>query len=98
MIHISLPAGTPTWIAILALVGGVLLGLALALVRLVRAVLPDTPAERLSWWKAFWKYRRDLRQDRWRRRQEQQARTQYSRPNHAISTNPRHQKPEMRQP
>ena len=69
MIHVSLPPGAPTWVVGLSLAGAVLIGLSYCLVRLVRAALPDAPAERLDWWKAFWRYRRDLRRDRWRRRE-----------------------------
>jgi hypothetical protein len=74
VIHISLPAGAPAWVVGVSLAGVVLTGLAYCLVRLVRAVLPDTSTERLYWWEAFWKYRRDLRNDRWARQELRRAR------------------------
>jgi hypothetical protein len=80
MIHVSLPAGTPQWIIVLSFIGTVLIGLCYVLARLVRAALPETPAERLNWWKDYWKHRRDLRRDRWRRRDQRRMRRHSSQP------------------
>lgn len=72
--HISLPAGAPTWAVGLSLLCPVLVTLIYGLGRLARAVLPDTSAERLAWWKYYWQYRRDLRRDRWKQREQRWAR------------------------
>lgn len=74
MIHIGLPAGTPAWIIGISLAGVLLIGLIYGLVRLVRAALPATSAERLNWWRYYWEHRRDLRHDRWRRRDQRRLR------------------------
>jgi hypothetical protein len=37
-------------------------------------MLPDNSADRLSWWTQYWSHRRELRHDRWKRRDEQRAR------------------------
>jgi hypothetical protein len=41
------------WVIGLALAATLALGMLFGLVKLVRAALPDTPAERLDWWKYF---------------------------------------------
>jgi hypothetical protein len=79
VVRISLPPGAPTWLVGLSLAGILLVGLVYALVRLVRVALPDSPAERLDWWKSFWRHRRDLRHDRWRRRDQRRVRHRSSR-------------------
>jgi hypothetical protein len=73
VIHVSLPAGTPLWWVILSCIGIIILGVIYGLVRLVRVLLPDTSADRLSWWLHYWEHRRELRQDRWKRQDERQA-------------------------
>jgi hypothetical protein len=72
--HITLPAGAPTWTVGLSILGPMLIALVYGLVRLARATLPDTPAERLAWWRYYWQYRRDLRRDRWKQREQRWAR------------------------
>jgi hypothetical protein len=76
MIHVGLPTGAPMWLV------GIFLASAL-LVGLVRALLPQTPAERLDWWKSYWQYRRALRRDRWRRHEQRRAERHALRPLHA---------------
>jgi hypothetical protein len=88
VIHISLPAGTPMWLVGVSLCGVLLMGVVYGLVRLIRVALPETPAERLDWWKSFWKYRRDLRHDRWKRHEQRRARRHLSRSNHQLIPNP----------
>jgi hypothetical protein len=73
VIRISLPAGSPTWLISLWFAGVALIGLLLGLVRLVRAALPGA-AERLDWWKYFWAHRRQLRRERWIRREQRRDR------------------------
>jgi hypothetical protein len=74
MIHISLPAGTPAWVVVISLVGVFLIALCFGLVRMLRAALPDTPGERLDWWKSFWDHRSKLRHDRWERQDRRRLR------------------------
>jgi hypothetical protein len=76
VIHMSLPAGAPVWLMSLSCVGIILIGVIYSMVRLARAMLPDSSADRLSWWTEYWSHRRELRHDRWKRRDEQRARHQ----------------------
>ena len=66
--HVSLPAGAPAWAIGLSILGPVLAVLVYGLARLVRAALPDASADRLEWWRCYWQYRRELRQDQCERR------------------------------
>jgi hypothetical protein len=81
MIHISLSNATPLWVVAISLAGTLLICLILSLSRLVRSVFPQTAAGRLEWWKSFWKYRRDLRRDRWKRREIRRAERKLGRAN-----------------
>lgn len=68
MIHITIPADTPTWVIVISLTGVFLIALVSGLTLLARTVLPKTSAGRLNWWKEFWKHRSNLRHERWERR------------------------------
>jgi hypothetical protein len=78
--HVSLPAGAPAWTIGLSILGPTLIALIYGLVRLVRAALPETPAERLDWWWYYWQHRRDLRHDRWEQRERRRERRKYRGP------------------
>ena len=88
MVHISMPAETPAWLIVISLTGALLIGLTYGLVRLVRAALPDTPAERLNWWVQYWKHRRNLRRDRWERRDQLRLRRRFADPNEFPKSQP----------
>src|SRR5271170_7819478 len=68
------------WAVGISLAGVVLIGLILGLARLTRAALPGTPAERVEWWKCYWRHRRALRRDRWRRHEQRRAWRHQARP------------------
>jgi hypothetical protein len=93
MIHVSVPAGTPQWIIALSLVGAVLIGLCYVLVRLVRAALPETSVERRIWWEDYWNYRRDLRRERYRRRDRRHTQRRSRKPDERHTPQPRGRQP-----
>lgn len=74
MVHISLPGATPIWIVGLSIGGMFVTSSLCALVRLARAALPAASADRLDWWTHYWDHRRDLRRERWKRRDERHLR------------------------
>jgi hypothetical protein len=66
------------WGVMLSCAGVILVGVIYGLVRLVRVMLPDTSADRLSWWMHYWEHRRELRQGRWKHQDELRAQRQPS--------------------
>ncbi len=98
MIHISLPSAAPIWIVGLSLGGTFVISLFCALVRLARAALPVESADRLDWWDHYWKHRRDLRLERWKRRDERHLRFPGDQINFSGPTRKRTNKPVARRP
>ena len=92
MIRVILPAGAPVWAVGISLAGVVLIGLILGLARLTRAALPGTPAERVEWWKCYWRHRRALRRDRWRRHEQRRPGVTKRDPARRADSNPERRK------
>ena len=62
-------------------------------VRLARAALPASSADRVNWWKRHWKHRRNIRRDRWRRRDQRYMRRHNARRPNRRAVQRRHIRP-----